>query len=235
MGLFFTTPTRCVGVGQQLDKVDHALIRNPSATGEEHRPKDYVNKEISPHRVRASDSPDRVPEDDGDYLRIGDGSGTTNAKSCGFCATLVGRDKTYEVFHGGFSHGTNNFAEIMAYALPLFHLADRHNGGKLCRVHVITDSQYVQGGGTELSSEARKANKPLWHWIQRCRMDGLHIQWHHVGKDQLALNRLAHDVSNSARKAMLEPWVQEALQNQGAETVRQLLRTTKKRKPQQEV
>ena len=43
--------------------------------------------------------------------------------------------------------GTVNLAEIMAFTQPLLYLASQMKPSRFCRVHVISDSQYVVNTG----------------------------------------------------------------------------------------
>ncbi|ODA32144.1 hypothetical protein A6X21_21775 [Planctopirus hydrillae] len=60
--------------------------------------------------------------------------------------------------------------------------------------------------------------------VQRAEFSGITVRWHHVGRDQLALNCLAHDVANSVRRSLIDAHVDEALEAQSAEHPSDLLK-----------
>lgn len=63
-----------------------------------------------------------------------------------------------------------------------------------------------------------------WHMVQRAEFSGITVRWHHVGRDQLALNCLAHDVANSVRRSLIDAHVEPALEAQSAEHPSDLLK-----------
>lgn len=143
-----------------------------------------------------------IDNDDWDVLLIGDGSGTSWEKECGWGVTLITSTHYRNVYSGAFSHGTNNIAEMMAYLLPLMALTagevpiDIKSG---CRVRVITDSQYVVNGINQRIP--LKNNFELWTAIQAVRRFGIDLKAYWAPRDVVDLNRLGHNLANKSRIA----------------------------------
>lgn len=143
-----------------------------------------------------------IDNDDWDVLLIGDGSGTSWEKECGWGVTLITSTHYRNVYCGAFSHGTNNIAEMMAYLLPLMALTagevpiDIKSG---CRVRVITDSQYVVNGINQRIP--LKNNFELWTAIQAVRRFGIDLKAYWAPRDVVDLNRLGHNLANKSRIA----------------------------------
>lgn len=84
-----------------------------------------------------------------DVLLVGDGSGQTWERVCGWAAILVDRQtRGRRVFYGAANMGSNNFAECLPYLQALtwfdqFHGRDRLKASGFLRGHVVTDSQAV--------------------------------------------------------------------------------------------
>ena len=151
----------------------------------------------------------KIKSDDWDMLIVGDGSGTTWEKEMGWGSVLVEKG-TFKrpVFHGGMSSGTNNMAEMMAVLHPLMYLVNSKKGVKDggCRVHVVSDSEYVVNGLAHVSpvwANKLKVNRELWMAIHMTRRKGLIITGHHVRRDTIALQQLGHELANISRKSQL--------------------------------
>lgn len=144
---------------------------------------------------------------DWDALLIGDGSGMEWGQPCGWCSVLIERRELRRMaFHGAWSHGTNNTAEMWAYLHPCLWLVSqrkkeltKHGGYKL---HVFTDSEYV-AGGLNLKAVGQK-NRILWDMFRAVRRHGLQITGHWVRRDTVDLNILSHHVANSARRGQIK-------------------------------
>lgn len=119
--------------------------------------------------------------------------------------------------------GTNNIAEMMAYALPLLYLSQvipKRRAAAIekekpfpdvIKIHVISDSEYVVLGGK--NPLRRKANGPLWQMIQRAAAEsGIRISWHHDRRDISDLNKLSHELANVSRKSISSEQLTECLQ-----------------------
>jgi len=138
-------------------------------------------------------------------LIVGDGSGTTWEKEMGWGSVLVEKNNfTRTLFHGGTSAGTNNMAELMAVLHPLMYLANNEKGEKPggCKVHVISDSEYVVNGLKHTSpvwASKLKVNRELWMAIHMTRRRGLVITGHHVPRETIALHKIGHELANLSR------------------------------------
>ena len=97
-----------------------------------------------------------------DYIIAGDGSATTWELTTGFGSILYSREsQSRRKFFGGFSCGTNNVAEIMAFLHPLLYLdATISTKHRAPTVYVLSDSEYVVNAGN--GKNERKSNKALW-------------------------------------------------------------------------
>lgn len=159
-----------------------------------------------------------------DFLLVGDGSGTKWDQPSGWAATVIGRRGLFRrVFHGGANYGTNNTAELMAYAYPLLWLASVRRQQKtadLWNVHVITDSAWVAAAGKNPAQ--RKANKELWFLLDAARRSGIALYWHHLPRDTTALNRFAHNLANLARISQQGLKAQALSETGGAASISEL-------------
>jgi ribonuclease HI len=139
--------------------------------------------------------------EDWDALMIGDGSGSRFDRGCGWATFLFQRHKSSpQVFYGGFSHGTNNIAEIMAYLQPLLwysSLTDVKNARQGRKVHIITDSEYVANMGA--NPDSRKKHVPLWRALDAFKRKGIQITWHHLHRNRSSHNIDADRLSRSTR------------------------------------
>lgn len=179
----------------------------------------------SKHRPKAGEPSelekllDQFKIKDWTYLVVGDGSGTTWEREIGWgvhiteAATLA----STELF-GAFNRGTNNIAEIMAYFHALLWISEhRKNKGEPCRVHIITDSQFVANSGNNPQSSgigSKNSYREIWAFFKLLRRRGILIQWHWCGRDILAHNIWAHNWANRARKKLLE--LKPAKQEEGS-------------------
>jgi ribonuclease HI len=132
-----------------------------------------------------------------DYLIVGDGSATTWDHEMGWGSTVIARAGFLRPppFHGSFSRGTNIMAEMMAFVHPLLWLASQKLGRAV--VHVLTDCEIVRNCGKGVAT--RKANSELWFMVSAFSRKGIHVHYHWIPRDTIALNKLAHDLANKAR------------------------------------
>lgn len=171
-----------------------------------------TNKKKAPPKTKEPKKPAQTLEEvleltgieDGewDVLLIGDGSGTSWDKSCGWGVTLITSTNYRNNYSGSFSNGTNNIAEIMAYMLPLMALSAGEvplDIKKGCKVFIVTDSQYVANGVNERIP--LKTNGEVWAAIQSVRRLGIDLKAVWVGRDEIDLNRLGHSIANKCRIA----------------------------------
>lgn len=143
---------------------------------------------------------------DWDGILVTDGSATTYEHTAGWAGILIeSKSLQRRVFHGGYSAGTNNVAELMAVVQPLLALSadgvfNKPNGYKL---HVVSDSTYVVSGLNDDSYYLRSAPglRGMWYAVQGCRRLGIVCKGHHIPRDSINLNKLAHAVANISRKS----------------------------------
>jgi len=171
---------------------------------------------------------------DWDYIIIGDGSGTTWEKPCGWgCSMIENRTWVVEAFYGAFNQGTNIVAEIMAYVQPLLVLSERRerkcqsDGATL--VHIVTDCQYVRNTGNLRAAARGKKHRALWHLIDSLRRSGIIVKFHWIPRDLLKANQFSHTVANAARKS-LSGEVSKGLDSASAGSLNALLPPYKKKK-----
>lgn len=142
-----------------------------------------------------------------DAVIVGDGSGSNWAAPCGWASVLVQKTQDEpQVFYGAMNRGTSNVAEILAYVAPLEYLAsleatrrDKHGARpRAVRVHIITDSEYVQKTGTGSHLAARR-NTGLWAIFEVYKRSGIVLFWHWQRRDTTALNRYTDALGRDAR------------------------------------
>ncbi len=143
-----------------------------------------------------------------DLLLVGDGSGSTWERECGWGCVSIERS-TFErrVWHGALSHGTVNMAEALAYLQPLCWYVEqevrlRKQGGKVAvkHVHIVTDSSYLANVGTRGDAGLRPGNNgPLWNVFRQFASQGLLLHWHWIPRESVELNRFADQLSKAAR------------------------------------
>lgn len=142
-----------------------------------------------------------------DLLLVGDGSGSTWERHCGWGCVSIERDTmARRVWHGAMNHGTVNFAELMAYLQPLVWYVQREmkrrKEGKsvvMRQVHILTDSSYASN--LQGSPPDRRAghNVVLWQVFRQFTSQGVQIHWHWIPRESVELNRLTDAISKKAR------------------------------------
>lgn len=152
----------------------------------------------------------RIKPEDWDAILVTDGSGTTWEHSIGWAATLITKESFKRtVFSGSMSHGTVNTAEIMAVLHPLLWLTAHKQGVRTggCKLHVMSDSKYVVDSlkhTDPIVISQTKANRELWVAVEIARRYGIVISSHFMHRDQIDLNRFAHDLANMCRRAQVK-------------------------------
>jgi len=154
---------------------------------------------------------------DWDWLIFGDGSGSNWNRECGWGSVSVERQTGERLVWWGFANrGSVNVAEVMAYLLPLEWLANREqervkagkNRRRALQIHVVTDSQYVQGTG-EVNNPLVEKNGTLWERFDSLARRGLILNWHWLRRDEVALNSYADELSKLARREFRKYNLQE--------------------------
>jgi len=141
--------------------------------------------------------------DDWDYLLIGDGSGTSWHNACGWGSSLLLRGADGPLrFWGGFSHGTNNVAEMMAVIQPLLWIANacRLPTDRPSIVRVLTDSEVLADCGNY--QQYRRANLELWTLLDSLKRKAIQVTFHWIPRNVLALHRLADRIAGDSRLAI---------------------------------
>lgn len=151
---------------------------------------------------------ERLRIDQWDLLLVGDGSGSTWERECGWGCVSIER-ATFErrVWHGALSHGTVNLAEAMAYLQPLCWYVDRElklrkagNKTEIRHVHIVTDSAYLANSGTRPTITVRGGNNgPMWNVFRQFSTHGVLLHWHWIRRETVELNRFVDQLSKAAR------------------------------------
>lgn len=134
-----------------------------------------------------------------DLLLIGDGSGSTSDKPCGWWVTAYNRRAGRVYFQAGAtSGGTNNYAEIAPYLQALWHFDTTEPTPT--KVLIISDSELTIRIGQ--GRYGRKANLGLWAQIDCYREKGYEINWRHVYRNTNRYSKLADKGANVVRLAI---------------------------------
>jgi ribonuclease HI len=142
-----------------------------------------------------------------DLELVCDGSGTVHNEPCGYsCKATSSIYKGGTVTHfGGFSAGTNNFAELIPFVHALgYDFSVRPKSfvnNKLkeeAAVLCISDSELTVKQGNR--KYHRNANKALWAAIDEYERLGYNLTWHHVLRDTIALQIACDSQSRELRK-----------------------------------
>jgi ribonuclease HI len=123
---------------------------------------------------------------------------------CGWACVIIDRHRQSErkIVWGGWSEGTVNIAELMAYVQGLAYYCNAINDQvfkhKLRMVHIITDSQFTANVGSG-KCQAGKLDR-LWTSIDAlCKQHMLHLVWHFLDRDRIALNKIVDQISRESR------------------------------------
>jgi hypothetical protein len=98
--------------------------------------------------------------------------------------------------NAGFSHATNNVAELMAVIHPLMYLDDAIEHKNTPVVYVISDSTYVVHGGNGESK--LKTNRALWGMITHFKTK-MNLIFRHVNRMILPANEFGDTVGGNLR------------------------------------
>jgi ribonuclease HI len=140
-----------------------------------------------------------------DLVLIGDGSGTTHEKSCGWACVAWNKISGDVTMHNGsLSCGTNNFAELIPYVQGLWHFDQFYKShgtiGTKARVHIISDSEVtVKCGNGEY---ARKGNACLWGAIEWFEKTNYIIRWTHVYRNTNRFSKRCDWLAGETRIAL---------------------------------
>jgi ribonuclease HI len=140
-----------------------------------------------------------------DYIIQADGAGGTATTSCGFYALLTSTRTGRSIeCYGGFSHGTNNFAELVPFVHALWKLESLNPIGATSprRVLCVSDSEVTVRCGN--GQYTRKANLSLWAAIDWFVAQGYELSWKHVPRNSDKVGRQADATAKDIR-AMMSP------------------------------
>lgn len=153
-----------------------------------------------------------IDDDDWDWLLFGDGSGSNYHRASAWATVSIERvTMDRQVWVGAMNRGTVNLAEMLAYVQPLTWIVNQEQervkaGGerRAVRVHIVTDSQYCVNQG-EVIGDLMKKNAALWAAVGAFRREGVVITWHHIKREDAALNSFCDGLSKIARN-MIESY-----------------------------
>jgi ribonuclease HI len=133
-----------------------------------------------------------------DLYLLGDGSGTTADKPCGWSVFMF-IELTQVVINlgGSTTHGTNNFAELMPYVHALWLYENSRPPGRETRVCIVSDSEVTVRCGNRVYG--RKANAALWAAIDWFEASGYRLTWRHVPRNSNSLNAAADGAAGRFR------------------------------------
>jgi ribonuclease HI len=137
-----------------------------------------------------------------EYLIVADGAGGLWADSCGYQATIYGRQsRRFIDVQGSGSHGTNNYAELAPF-IHAFWTLDQARGQASQKVAVgcVTDSEVTAYCGS--GRYGRKANLSMWasiEWFEKFRFE---LYWRHVPRNSNPFSEYADGVAKRRRKSL---------------------------------
>jgi ribonuclease HI len=143
-----------------------------------------------------------------DLFLVGDGSGTTIDKPCGWFVWAHDRiSNTVKKYFGGTNSGTNNYAELAnfvhamwAYHARLFKTPPQDKVD--IWVVIVSDSELTVRCGNRVYE--RKANTPLWAVFDHLESLGYKFTWHHVLRNSNPFNTEADRVAGMVRLKLTE-------------------------------
>jgi hypothetical protein len=153
-----------------------------------------------------------VAPDGWDALLVGDGSGISWDRGCGWATVLIDHyTNLRKDFRGAMMPGTVYLSELLAYFHALLWYIRGpgkirlrsllHNKpGERVKVHIITDNESValQGRG----EYSRKMSEEVWAGMDAIAMKGYELHWHWMRRDSLGLNQLVDHLSRESRIAV---------------------------------
>jgi hypothetical protein len=141
-----------------------------------------------------------------DLILMGDGSGTGWELPIGFAAMAIWRNPDLrKVFSGCLNHGTIGQAEILPYLTAIrydYQVIAKGNLEAKRRVIIISDSQVSVNVGNGI--QQAHTNKDLWESYKWFLNLGYEITWIWVERNENDIHKLAHSLSNIARKLLTD-------------------------------
>ena len=114
------------------------------------------------------------------YTFIGDGSGTTKDKPCGYSVNVYDEHGLLLTnIKNGTSNGTNNFAELLPYVNAIWWLHSEIIKNKKTYIKIISDSEVtVKTGNREYNVQGANPNCVLWFGLNDyCEIFNVEITW----------------------------------------------------------
>jgi ribonuclease HI len=136
-----------------------------------------------------------------DFMVVCDGSGTTMFQPCGYYAAThdAGIDNVAE-FHGGASHGSNNWAELSPFLLAFANIEQRLTGDTP-HVACVSDSELTVKAAQGIYR--RNANLSLWAaYDYFAKEQGWRFTWRHVRRNSNPINNWADHEAGRSRNAI---------------------------------
>lgn len=141
-----------------------------------------------------------------DYFVVTDGSGSTFDRGMGYASVVVDRDTLHrQILYGAANLGTVTLAETLASIQAVEWIvkkeADRSKRNprkRIAHIHIITDSEYLEGKGQKGCMEANK-NIGLLSILSQYARKGLILKMHHAKREELMMNSFVDRVSRLAR------------------------------------
>jgi ribonuclease HI len=149
---------------------------------------------------------DRLDIKEWDLLLVGDGSGSKWGLPIGWATVAIEKSSMMrKVFYGAMNEGTVNIAEAMAYMHAMLWYSAKLKAKRKKKatreqiVHVVTDSAYVETVGNRKNVDF-STNQPIWAVMELMKRQSIKIVWHHLPRENVALNIYADLLSKRARK-----------------------------------
>lgn len=154
---------------------------------------------------------EKEPPVDPDLVLMGDGSGTTADKSCGWCVFAHDRRSGIVTrLTGALSHGTNNVAELAPYVQALWHYHVTHfkndsrgSAAKPIVVFVLSDSEVTVCQG--MKTYRRDANGCFWNAVAWFEANSYQIFWRHLSRNSTPIHEECDRVGRECRVNHLHP------------------------------
>lgn len=158
--------------------------------------------------------------EDYDLLLVGDGSGSSWGKPCGWATVAVEKTSFQrQVFYGSMSQGTSSISELMAYLQPLLWYVDVTKKRRkeqdlrpsIKKVHILTDNAYCQKSGEQNQLRAKQGSA-LSVMLNSIAAQGFDIRWHWIRRESVGLNIYTDRLSRAARLLLQNATVQQDVQ-----------------------
>jgi hypothetical protein len=151
----------------------------------------------------------RMPSNGWDLILIGDGSGSKWDNPGGWaCSMIMKSRETKEVHYftplvGAVSRGSINWLEAVPYWHCLRHHYYHMDGKELCAdggvdVFIVSDSEWVVK--TMSGRQSARTHDDMVMLFQYYRQHGYRMQWRHVKRDVIKMNKIVDMLAVNARE-----------------------------------